>query len=169
MRWGMCAKSLGALAVAVLMLVSLPVAADSPAVNVWRPVAESSGGTIAGLSYLPDQRGMLYFGYPATKSDTSDLRIYYPERRSWEAPLPGRGPHRERGALTTTFGADGRPGLPTINRPYWLAHQSVYVPTLRKVLFFAGGATFTYDPENRRWADLGIPLASEPSITSGSG
>lgn len=169
MRRRMFAKCFGVLAVAVQMMVPLPAAADSPAVNVWRPVAEASGGTIAGLSYLPDQRGMLYFGYPATKSDTSDLRIYFPERRSWEEPLPGRGPHRERGALTTTFGSDGRPGLPAINRPYWMAHQSVYVPTLRKVLFFAGGATFTYDPVSRRWKDLEIPLdKSPPDVMLGS-
>ncbi len=146
----------------MLLVMALPAYAKEAPTNTWIPANESKGGTIASITYLPDQHGMLYFGYPEPKSQNSDLRVYRPASRDWIEPLPGRGPHQARGSLTTTFAPDHRPGLPTINRPYWMAHQSVYVPPLKKVLFFAGGATFTYDPESRRWDHLNIPLDNSP-------
>lgn len=136
--------------------------ADSLPANKWVPTYQGTDGTIAALTYLPEQRSFLYFGYPAPKSKNSDLHLYRPALGDWIEPLPGKGPHRQRGSLTTIFGADGRPGLPAVNRPYWLAHQSVFVPLLNKVLFFAGGSTFTYDPQGNRWENLDIPLDKSP-------
>ncbi len=154
---------------AALLLVAPPALAEKPSANTWTLAHESQGGTIAGITYLPEQESMLYFGYPAPKSTHSDLRLYRPASREWTEPLPGRGPHRTRGTLTSTFSADHRPGLPTVNRPYWLAHQSVYVPTIKKVVFYAGGSTFTYDPEAKRWENLDIPLdKSPPDVMLGS-
>jgi hypothetical protein len=151
------------------VLVAIPALAEKQPSNVWTLANESQGGTIAGITYLPDQESLLYFGYPSPKSKNSDLRLYRPSNRDWIEPLPGRGPHRARDTLTTIFAPDHRPGLPTVNRPYWLAHQSVYVPPMKKVLFFAGGATFTYDPEAKRWDHLDIPLdQSPPDVMLGS-
>lgn len=163
--WQQCIRLL-------LLAVAVPgtlAAAPALPANTWVAASESQGGTIAGLTYLPDQRAMAYFGFPAPKATASDLRLYTPGTRQWSEPLPGRGPHQARGSLTTVFGPDQRPGLPTVNRPYWMAHQSVYVPPLKKILFFAGGATFTYDPEAKRWENLGIPLdKSPPDVMLGS-
>ena len=157
------------LVLAALLSVAPSAFAQRTSVNTWAPAHESRGGTIAGITYLPDQQSLLYFGYPAPKSTPSDLRLYHPAKREWTEPLPGRGPHQARGSFTTAFAADQRPGLPTVNRPYWLAHQSVYVPPLKKVLFFAGGRTFTYDPEAARWGHLDIPLdQSPPDVMLGS-
>ncbi len=153
----------------VLLSLSLPAPAQNLPANTWIAAYEGRAGTVAGLTYLPGQKRLLYFGYPAPKSPHADLRLYSAETRDWTEPLAGRGPHRDRGSLTTTFSADHRPGLPAINRPYWMAHQSVYVPPMQRALFFAGGATFTYDPESRRWEHLDIPLdKSPPDVMLGS-
>lgn len=154
---------------AVLFLTGVRAMAENLPANVWTPALETRGGTISDITYLPEQKSLLYYGLPAPKATHSDLRLYHPDNRSWSEPLPGTGPHRQRGSLTTVFAPDQRPGLPTINRPYWLAHQSAYVPTMKKVLFFAGGATFTYDPATSRWEHLDIPLdKSPPDVMLGS-
>ncbi|WP_263771535.1 Kelch repeat-containing protein [Propionivibrio soli] len=149
--------------------IGTPALAENLPANAWTQTSESRGGTIAGITYLPEQKAFLYFGYPPPKSAQADLRLYRPATRDWEEPIPGRGPHRPRTSLTTAFDANQRPGLPTVNRPYWLAHQATYVPTTKKVLFFAGGSTFTYDPEAKRWENLEIPLdQSPPDVMLGS-
>lgn len=155
-------KVLSVLIAVKFLLAAAPLQAADPEANTWQPTFEGQGGTIAGITYLPDQASMLYFGSPPPKSTLSDLRLYHPDTRQWTEPMPGRGPHQARATFTTVFSRDARPGLPAINRPYWLAHQSVYVPPLKKVLFFAGGSTFTYDPQSNRWEDLSIPLDQSP-------
>ena len=154
---------------AILLLACANATAESLPANTWTPAHESRGGSISGITYLPEQKSFLYYGIPAPKATHSDTRLYHPDSRSWTEPLAGQGAHRQRGTRTTIFALDHRPGLPTINRPYWLAHQSVYVPPLKKVLFFAGGATFTYDPANSHWEHLDIPLdKSPPDVMLGS-
>jgi len=152
---------------ALLLGVRGAPAGELPA-NTWTPAGEKKGGIIAGMVYLPAQKGMLLFGYPPPKSSCSDLDLYLPAERKWTEPLPGRGPHRSRGSLTAVF-KNGRPGLPCINRPYWLANQCCYLPAVKKVLYFAGGLTFTYDPSAKKWEDLKIPLdASPPDVMLGT-
>lgn len=136
---------------------------STAATNVWEPVWQGAGAhIIAGAVYVPEVDGILQFGYPAPDSSGSDLQIYQPAQQDWTEPLPGRGPHQPRGTRITVFDEQQRPGLPVSNRPHWTAQQFVYVPPLNKVLFFLGGATFTYDPAARRWQHLAIPLERAP-------
>ncbi len=148
--------------------------------NSWRlqqPII--SGGTIAHLVYLPNVDGMLYWGYPSNKGTRYDVELFDLSSGQWVEQIPpardrkaAKPRHQRRGTFVTVFDGDGRsarPALPAVNRPYWVAGQSCFIPTLGKVLYFAGGATFLYDPVERSWEDLAIPLdESPPDVMLGS-
>ena len=112
--------------------------------NTWVKVSEeNAGGTIGAIVYVPDLKGSLLYGYPAPAS-RSDVDLFLTATREWQGQVP-KGPHLPRGACFTVW-KDGRPMLPCINRDYWLANQACYVPTTKKVLYFAGASTFYYNP-----------------------
>lgn len=141
--------------------------AEGPATNTWVQVAdERTGGTIGALVYCPEQQGLLLYGYPAPAS-SSDVELFVTGKRAWESQAP-KGAHLSRGSGFTVWN-DGRPQLPWINRVYWLANQSCYVPSVKKVLYFAGGSTFYFDPAQKKWEDLKIPLdRAPPDVMLGS-
>lgn len=145
------------------MVLSLQaLCAEEPAANTWTQVAdEKTGGTIGALVYCPDQQGMLLYGFPAAAS-SSEVDLFVTGKRAWESLAP-KGAHMSRtldGCLTVW--KDGRPQLPCINREYWLASQACFVPTVKKALYFAGGSTFYFDPAQKAWVDLKIPLDEAP-------
>jgi PcRGLX-like protein C-terminal alpha/alpha toroid domain/PcRGLX-like N-terminal RIFT barrel domain/PcRGLX-like protein central beta sandwich domain/Galactose oxidase, central domain len=155
-------------------------ALDSIPANKWVVQApEIAGGTLSHLTYLPAQRSMLYWGYLAPGSTRYDVELFDMVTRLWSEQIPDSSggellpnPHQKRGTVLTKFQGKERltrPGLPMINRQYWVAGQLCYIPTLDKVLYFAGGATFYYDPGERVWEDLAIPLEhSPPDVMLGS-
>lgn len=143
-------------------IVSAAEAADpaAPPPNRWVEVAdEKSGGTIGEFVYVPGLGGMLLYGYPA-ESTSHEVSLFRTAQREWSGQVK-KGPHQSRGSVITRW-AEGRPMLPVVNRTYWLAGQCCYVPTEGKVLYFAGGSTFSYEPQAKRWENLEIPLHEAP-------
>jgi outer membrane murein-binding lipoprotein Lpp len=135
--------------------------------NTWTRLSdEKSEGVVARIVYVPEKKGMLSYGYPAPSSK-NEVDLFVTASRKWSGQLP-KGAHRGRGGCRTIW-SGGRPQLPCINRTYWLAGQACYVPTEKKVLYFAGGSTFYFDPAAKKWQDLKIALdASPPDVMLGS-
>ncbi|MFW6159198.1 MAG: hypothetical protein ACOC8E_07565, partial [Planctomycetota bacterium] len=128
--------------------------------NRWTKVLDQEqGGTIGDLVYVPGLDGALLYGYPA-KSTRHEVDLFVVGELAWRGQVP-KGPHRGRGQTVTVWNK-GRPMLPRINREYWVAGQACYVPTVKKVLYFAGGSTFYYDPARKAWENPEIPLHEAP-------
>ncbi|MFO7897501.1 MAG: hypothetical protein R6V58_00400, partial [Planctomycetota bacterium] len=128
--------------------------------NQWVKVLdEKQGGTVGELVFVPGLKGALLYGYPA-KTTTHEVDLFVTEKLAWRGQVP-KGSHRGRGDTATVW-KKGRPMLPRINREYWVAGQACYVPTVQKVLYFAGGSTFYYDPAAKAWGNLKIPLHEAP-------
>ena len=146
-------------AIVLLSLWASAVAGELP-VNTWTQVSEEkTGGTIGAIVYVPEHKGMLLYGYPS-QGAASEVDLYVMAKQAWEGQIPA-GAHLGRGVCYTVW-KNGRPMLPTPNRVYWLAGQACYVPTVKKALYFAGGATFYFNPAAKQWEDLKIPVDQAP-------
>lgn len=135
--------------------------------NTWLQVSDDkTGGTIGPVVYVPQLKGAVLYGYPAQGS-SQDVDLFVTAKREWQGQMP-KGTHQPRGACFTGW-QGGRPKLPCINRDYWLADQACYVPTEKRVLYFAGGSTFYYDPAAKAWENLNIPFdAAPPDVMLGT-
>jgi len=144
--------------------------------NTWVLVEDArDGGTLAGIVYLPEQKGVFLWGIRRRKdwrgrtlskrywmelfrAETGRWQEWVPEAGRLEAGLP-------RGSYYTEWVKKGgyeMPALPHHNVGFWHAHQFCYLPDEKKLFCFLGGATFKYDPAKRTFENLSIPLGQAP-------
>jgi len=148
---------------------SFLLAQDLPP-NTWVTAGdETTGGAAVGLVYLPEQKGMLQFGRRDGKGATNYwAEVFDLAGRRWQEWVPSAGrlsAQNSRGSCYTQWTVkDGyaMPVLPCYNNCFWAAHQMCYLPEEKKVLYFWGGLTFTYDPAARAFENKGIPLDQAP-------
>lgn len=141
--------------------------------NTWTlALQETDGGSIAAPVYAPEAGGVLFYGYRAGGTKKSAVEVYRASTNEWRPAGPGGKPlpnmNLSRGTgLTTWTAVDGAaiPQLPCPNREWWQADQQCYVPTVKKVLYFAGGSTFYFDPATGAFENLEIPLDQAPPAT----
>lgn len=145
--------------VGILIACSVACGGETPANTMTKIHDEKAGGTIGAIVYEPNLKGMILYGYPA-KDSKFEVDLFVPAEKAWKGQVP-KGAHMSRGGCFTLW-KGGRPMLPAINREYWLAGQACYVPTVKKMLYFAGGSTFYYDPTKKAFEDLKIPLDKAP-------
>jgi len=152
--------------------------------NQWALVEDAAdGGTSAGLVYVPESKGMLLWGIRARKdwrgrvlSQRYWAELFAPASGEWSELVPdagrvevfqGRGTWE--GKWVKHESGYEMPALPGCNRAYWHANQFCYVPELKKVFYYQGGMTFTYDPVAREFANVEIPIEqSPPDVMLGS-
>ena len=148
---------------------SFLLAQDLPP-NTWVTVDDDpSGGCSAGLVYLPEQKGMLLYGRRDGRGVTNYwAEVFQLNERKWAAWVPEAGrlsAQNERGSSYTQWKTQNgyeMPVLPHYNNCFWSSHQMCLLPGQKKVLYFWGGATFTYDPARRTFENLKIGLAAAP-------
>ncbi|HKW97612.1 MAG TPA: kelch repeat-containing protein [Bryobacteraceae bacterium] len=150
----------------------------------------------SAIRYVPDAHAFVLWGYmnddpdllqeqPLMRIPEYDVVAFRPEAGRWENQIPDEweslwskqlplaysprtysgitsGAERTvlRGATTEKEGAP----RPDLNLAF---DQVVWVPTLRKLVYFTGGLTAAYDPAARRWTDL-TPKHSPPPVFGGS-
>jgi hypothetical protein len=120
--------------------------------NQWVDVeSKASSGTSAGLVYLPEQKQMRLWG-PGVGAK------FEPATRAW-SPV-GAPPVEKNGCYADWAGS--APVLPVGNYSYWVSHQMCYLPEEKKVLYFLGGLTFTYDPQTQTFENKGVPFGKAP-------
>jgi hypothetical protein len=162
-----------ALPLAALVLVSVPVGAETP-VNVW---ARLERGDIPGqrwdvpLGYAPGLNCFLLLGgrtswgeYRKGPRPYDQLALDLKEGR-WENWFPaGKDWGPRFGPCSAPAWKDERFGLSDAEgnaRPNWTVYGTFslgtkydYDPDTRTFVFYAGGRTFCYDPGERSWKDL---------------
>jgi len=161
------------------VLAMLPIAAAHAAelpVNKWVVVEdEEDGGTLAGIVYLPEERGMFLWGIRARKdwrgrtlSTRYWTELFDTAKREWRELVPEAGRVEaflgRHSYYTEWVEREGEPipALPGHNRGFWHANQLCYLPEEKKVFYYLGGSTFTYDPAERRFENLDVALADAP-------
>lgn len=153
--------------VAILLALCTAGIAGEPA-NVWTTGPDATGEHLSGLVYTPELNGMFWFGehYKVKSSDTLSLTT---ADLQWHELLPGAGPHPGSVTFVTQF-KDGRPGLPSTSWwPNWYGNQMCYLPSVKKILLFAAGSTFLFDPAAKTWEQVKLPLLkSPPDVTLGA-
>ena len=144
--------------------------------NTWVVVEDATdGGTAAGIVYLPEQKGMFLWGIRRRKdwrgrvlSKRYWTELFRAETGKWEEWVPAAGRLEAglgRGSYYTQWARKGgydMPALPYHNVGFWHAHQFCTLPEEKKLLYFLGGATFTYDPATRTFENKKIPFGKAP-------
>jgi hypothetical protein len=159
-----------AAAVAATWFAGASLAVDELPPNTWVTVDDApGGGCAAGLVSVPDQKGVLLFGRRDGKgADRYWAELFTPSDHKWTEWIPAAGrlsaQNNRSSCYTqwTTKDGYGMPLLPYYNVGFWGAHQMCLLPDEKKVLYFWGGVTFTYDPAARTFANLNIPFGKAP-------
>lgn len=122
------------------------------------------------LGYAPELKRFIVLGGRSAYADYRKPRSYDvltldPKDRAWENELP---PAKDWGPKVGACLAPGWKGevwgfrdLEGNVRPNWtvygtfaLGQKYDYDPLTRAFYFYAGGSTFKYEPQQRRWTDL---------------